>query len=178
MIAKLKRCGFITLLGGAAAWPVVARAQQPAVPVVGFLHSASPGRGWMQQSAVPRRASRVGRLGVSQGTTKKCPIVEHRSLRRRNFRLKGRGNRKFTMLVPNSLLEIGGLVRDSTGAAVCNHAPRRLRVRPPSNVMNSRRLTARCRPPLFVSLYPTIQWSLSSPQPQLNLPLKPCKTWW
>jgi ABC-type uncharacterized transport system substrate-binding protein len=82
MASHIGRRKFLATLGGAAAtWPLVARAQQPAMPVVGFLHLGSP------QARTQRLAAFRQGLGESGYIEGQNVIIEYRWAEERYDRL-------------------------------------------------------------------------------------------
>jgi putative tryptophan/tyrosine transport system substrate-binding protein len=57
---RMKRREFITLLGGAAGWPLAARAQQPGLPVIGYLNSGSPESDTSRLTGLRRGLNEIG----------------------------------------------------------------------------------------------------------------------
>jgi ABC-type uncharacterized transport system substrate-binding protein len=56
----MRRREFLTLLGGAAAWPLAARAQQQAIPVIGYLNSGSPESDTSRLTGLRRGLNEIG----------------------------------------------------------------------------------------------------------------------
>jgi putative ABC transport system substrate-binding protein len=112
----MKRREFITLIGGVTSWPVTARAQQPTIPLIGFLSGRS-------------RAETVAVIGQFQKGLAESGFVEGRNLRVEYRWAEGRYERlpilarELLNLRPNVIVATGGNVTALAAKAATSTIP-------------------------------------------------------